>query len=88
MLTCRKIGTVHRLSSTGRAESVRQYLPGMRFWQSQPHGCCQISGLAAGVNPIQVKNIENNTATNAKYFSASQYEDAEEQHQSTDQYPR
>ena len=77
-----------RLALMGRAESVRQSLPGMRSWQSQPHGCYQMSGLAAGVKPIQVKNIKNNTATNAKSFSASQYEDAEEQHQSTDQYPR
>ena len=77
-----------RLALMGGAVSVRQSLPGMRSWQIQPHGCYQMSGLAAGVKPIQVKNIENNTATNAKSFSASQYEDAEEQHQSTDQYPR
>ena len=77
-----------RLALMGGSVSVRQFLPGVRSWQSQPHGCCQMSDLAAGVKPIQVKNIDNNTATNAKSFSASQYEDAEEQHQSTDQYPR
>ena len=85
---CRWRVNVHRLSSSGRAESVRQSLPGMRSWQSQPHGCYQMSGFAAGVTQIQVKNIEDNTATNAKSFSASQDEDAEEPHQSTDQYPR
>ena len=77
-----------RLALMGRAVSVRQSLSGLRSSQSQPHGCCQSSGFDAGVKPIQVKDIENNTATNAKSFSASQYEDAEEQHQSTDQYPR
>ena len=44
---CRKIGTVHRLSSTGRAVSVSQSLSGLRSSQSQPHGCCQRSGYAA-----------------------------------------
>ena len=44
---CRKIGTVHRLSSSGRAVSVSQSLPGLRSCQSQPHGCCQRSGYAA-----------------------------------------
>ena len=44
---CRKIGTVHRLSSSGRAVSVSQSLPGLRSCQSQPHGCYQRSGYAA-----------------------------------------
>ena len=46
---CRKIGTVHRLSSSGRAVSVSQSLSGLRSSQSQTHGCCQRSGYAAGV---------------------------------------
>ena len=45
---CRKIGTVHRLSSTGRAVFVSQSLSGLRSSQSQPHGCFQRSGFAAG----------------------------------------
>ena len=44
---CRKIGTVHRLSSSGGAVSVSQSLPGLRSCQSQPHGYCQRRGYAA-----------------------------------------
>ena len=38
-----------RLALMGRAVSVSQSLPGLRSCQSQPHGCCQSSGYAAGV---------------------------------------
>lgn len=38
-----------RLALMGRAVSVSQSLPGLRSCQSQPHGCCQRSGYAAGV---------------------------------------
>lgn len=37
-----------RLALMGRAVSVSQSLSGLRSCQSQPHGCCQRSGYAAG----------------------------------------
>ena len=37
-----------RLALMGRAVSVSQSLSGLRSSQSQPHGCCQSSGYAAG----------------------------------------
>lgn len=106
---CRKIGTVHRLSSSGRAESedaacrhhplmlsmteaklpvrnarqdihrqaaerlalvggsvsVRQSLPDMRSWQSQPLGCCQSSGFAAGEPTRPAKSVLGGFATSS-----------------------
>ena len=62
---CRKIGTVHRLSSSGRAVSVSQSLPGLRSCQSQPHGCCQSSGYAAGVPTRPAISVLGGCATSS-----------------------
>ena len=62
---CRKIGTVHRLSSSGGAVSVSQSLPGLRSCQSQPHGCCQISGFAAVEPTRPAKSVLGGFATSS-----------------------
>ena len=49
----------------GRAVSVSQSLPGLRSCQSQPHGCCQSSGFAAGVPTRPAKFVLGGSATSS-----------------------
>lgn len=49
----------------GRAVSVSQSLPGLRSCQSQPHGCCQSSGYAAGVPTRPAKFVLGGSATSS-----------------------
>jgi hypothetical protein len=54
-----------RLPLMGRAVSVSQSLPGLRSCQSQPHGCCQRSGFAAGFPTRPAKSVLGGSATSS-----------------------
>ena len=49
----------------GRAVSVSQSLSGLRSSQSQPHGCCQRSGFAAGEPTRPVTSVLGGFATSS-----------------------
>ncbi len=49
----------------GRAVSVSQSLPGLRSCQSQPHGCCQRSGFAAGFPTRPATSVLGGFATSS-----------------------
>ena len=54
-----------RLALMGRAVSVSQSLPGLRSCQSQPHGCCLMSGFAAVVPTRPAKSVLGGSATSS-----------------------
>ena len=54
-----------RLAMMGRAVSVRQSLSGLRSSQSQPHGCCQRSGFAAGFPTRPATSVLGGFATSS-----------------------
>ena len=53
------------LALMGRAVSVSQSLSGLRSSQSQTHGCCQLSGFAAGEPTRQTISVIGGCATSS-----------------------
>ena len=54
-----------RLALMGGAVSVRQSLPGLRSCQSQPHGCCLMSGFAAVAPTRPANSVLGGSATSS-----------------------